>query len=156
MTASTLSETLCSNALRFRSYNDSNTKQGSFSHQWSVNNVKFPQYRAGVLDSLFELAYCNNKVHDDSHGNMVTDLAQYNDGMFVLPLTLNHPGESLHVQSGYNSKGINTMLTLEVQGQTPPTLSAASGETASMSSYVLVETTCQLRIGLGKNLGVVF
>ena len=156
MTASTFSETGCSNALRFRSYNDSNTKQGSFSYQWSVNNVKMPQYRAGVMDALFDLAYTNDKVHDGSPGNMVTSLAQYNDGMFVLPLTLCHPGEGLNVQSGYNSKGINTMLTLEIQGQTPPTASADSGETNALSSYVLVETTAQLRIGLGKNLGVAF
>jgi len=108
------------------------------------------------LDALFDLAYTNDKVHDASPGNMVTSLAQYNDGMFVLPLTLCHPGEGLHVQSGYNSKGINTMLTLEIQGQTPPTASADSGETNAISSYVLVETTAQLRIGLGKNLGVAF
>ena len=76
--------------------------------------------------------------------------------MFVLPLTLCHPGESLHVQSGYDSRGINSTLTLEVQGQVPPTASAASGESSSFSSYVLVETTAQLRIGLGKNLATVF
>ena len=86
MTASTLSETLCSNALRFRSFNDSNAKQGSFSYQWSVNNVKMPQYRAGVLDALFDLAYTNDKVHDGSPGNMITDLAQYN-GRHVCPPT---------------------------------------------------------------------
>ena len=156
MTASTLSETLCSNSLRFRSYNNSNTKQGSLSYQWSVNNVKYPQYRAGVMDSLFELAYTNDKVRDNYNANLVTALAQYNDGMFVLPLTLCHPGESLHVQSGYDSRGINSTLTLEVQGQVPPTASAASGESSSFSSYVLVETTAQLRIGLGKNLATVF
>ena len=159
MTASTLSETLCSNALRFRSFNNSNTKQGSLSYQWSVNNVKFPQYRAGVLDCLFDLAYTCDKVHDSSLGNLVTDLAQYNDGMFVLPLTLCHPGESVHVQSGYDSRGINTNLTLEVQGQVPISASAAqiaSGATTNFSSYVLAETTAQLRIGLGKNLATVF
>ena len=48
------------------------------------------------------------------------------------------------------------MLTLEVQGQTPPTANADSGATTAISSYILVETTAQLRIGLGKNLGVAF
>ena len=154
MTGSTLSENLCSNTLRFRSFNDSNTKQGSFSYAFSVNNVKFPQFRAGVLDGLFDLSHTNDKVHDNSLGTMVTDLAQFNDGMFVLPLTLNHPGEGLHVQSGYNSKGINTMMTCEVQGQTIPAAAADTGESGSISSYILVETTAQLRIAAGKQLAV--
>ena len=87
---------------------------------------------------------------------MPTSLQQYNDGMFVLPLTLCHPVEELHTQSGYNSKGINTQLTLEVQGQTPPTADADHQTTASISTYVLAETTAQLRIGLGRNIGVAF
>jgi len=155
MDASDFTESPCSNALRFRSYHNSNSKQGALSYQWSVNNVAHPQYRAGVLDGLFELAYTADKVHDDSTGNLVCSLAQYNDGMCVIPLTLCHPGESLHLQSGYNSKGINTMLSLAVQGQTIPVASEATGETGSSSSYILVEVTQQLNIGLGKQLALV-
>ena len=87
---------------------------------------------------------------------MPTSLHQYNDGMFVLQLTLCHPGEDLHTQTGYNSKGINTQLTLEVQGQTPPTADADHQTTASISTYVLAETSAQLRIAIGKNIGVAF
>ena len=66
------------------------------------------------------------------------------------------PGEDLHTQSGYNSKGINTQLTLEVQGQTPPTADAGAQTTASISTYVLAETSAQLRIAIGRNIGVAF
>ena len=152
-----LGDAFCSNQLRFRSFNSTpTTKQGSLSYQWSINNIKYPQYRAGVLDSLFDLAYTCDKVHDNSLGNMVTGLAQYNDGMFVLPLTLCHPGQPVAVQSGYDSRGINTNLTLEMQGQVPPSESTTTGETAQFSSYVLAETTAQLRISLGKQLSTVF
>jgi hypothetical protein len=156
MGGSALSENVCSNALHFKSFNSSNTKQGNFSYQWSVNNVRYPQYRAGVLDSLFDLAHTNDKCCDSKPGFMPTSLQQYNDGMFVLPLTLCHPGEDLHTQTGYNSKGINTQLTLEVQGQTPPIADAGAQTTASISTYVLAETSAQLRIAIGKNIGVAF
>ena len=156
MGGSALSENVCSNALHFKSFNSSNTKKGNFSYQWSVNNVRYPQYKAGVLDSLFDLAHTNDKCCDSKPGFMPTSLQQYNDGMFVLPLTLCHPGEDLHTQSGYNSKGINTQLTLEVQGQTPPTADAGAQTTASISTYVLAETSAQLRIAIGKNIGVAF
>jgi hypothetical protein len=156
MGGSSFSDNVCSNALHFKSFNDSNTKQGNFSYVFKINNVSYPQYRAGVLDALFDLAHTNDKCCDSKPGFMPTSLQQYSDGMFVLPLTLCHPGEDLHTQSGYNSKGINTQLTLEVQGQTPPTADAGAQTTANISTYVLAETTCQLRIGIGRNIGVAF
>lgn len=156
MGGSSLSENVCSNALKFMSFNDSNVKQGSFSYQWQVNNVRFPQYRAGVLDAAFDLAHTHDKIHPQSPGFMPTSLQQFNSGMFILPLTLCHPGEDTRTQSGYNSKGINTQLCLEISGQTPPTANATTQTTAAISSYILCETTAQLRVGLGRNLGVAF
>ena len=119
------------------------------------------------MDALFDLAYCNNKVSLSSQGHLVTSLDQFNDGMFVIPLCLHHPGAravwvhvrctgTLHVQSGYNSKGINTMLTLEIAGQRPPAVNAGAQTTNAISSYVLVEATAQLRIGQARQLAVCF
>lgn len=156
MGGSSFSENLCSNALHFKSFNNSNSKEGSFKYQFKVNNVSYPQYKAGVLDALFDLAHTTDKVHSSTPGFMPTSLQQYNDGMFVLPLTLCHPGEDLHSQTGYNSKGINTQLVLEVEGQVPPTADPDAQTTDSISSYVLCETTAQLRVGLGRNIGVAF
>lgn len=160
MTGSALTELLCSSALRFQSFNSTLTKKGDFKCNWTVNNVRMPQHQAGVLEGLFALAHTHDKVHTESSGNLITSLEQYQDGMFVVPLTLCHPGEGLHVQSGYNSKGINTMMSFDVSGQVVPTGTAAalvaSQTQTNFSSYVLVETTAQLRIGLGKNLSVVF
>ena len=152
----TLSDNLGSNALRFRNFNDSTTKAGSLRYQFSINNVKRPQFRASTLDALADLAHAGDKVHDDSSGNLVTSLAQYSDGLFVCPLQLSHPGEPIAVQSGYNSKGINTMMTWEVSGQTVPTANAAAQTTAAISTFVVAETTAQLRCSLGRNLAISF
>ena len=152
----TLADNLGSNALRFRNFNDSTTKAGSLRYQWSINNVKRPQYRASVIDALADLAHAGDKVHDSSSGNLVTSLAQYSDGLFVCPLQLSHPGEPIAVQSGYSSKGINTSLLLEISGQTVPTASTAAQTTAAISTFVVAETTAQLRVGLGRNIAISF
>ena len=152
----TFTDNLGSNALRFRSFDSETTKEGNLRYQFSINNVKTPQYRAGVRDALFDVAYANNKIHDGSQGTLVTSMAQYHDGLFVIPLLLNHPGEPLAVMSGYNSKGINTMMTLEVSGQTMPTASATAQTTAAISSFIVAETTAELRVSLGKSVAISF
>ena len=77
---------------------------------------------------------------------MVTSLTHFNQGACVIPLVLNMPGQALNVASGYNSKGSSTQMSLEVSGQTPPTVSADTGTTAALSTFVVVETTAQMRI----------
>ena len=147
--AAVLSDNLVSNALRFKSFNSSTTKMGTLKYNFTVNNVMTPQYQADIREGLFDLAYCNDKVYGGSSGHLVTSLEQYNDGMFVVPLMLNHPGESVAVRSGLDSRGINTMCTFSVSGQVPPTVTA-SQTTDSISTYILVECTSELRVGLGK------
>ena len=57
-----LSETLVSNALRFRSFNDSTTKQGSLAYQWSVNNVKLECWTPSSI-SLTAATRCTTAVN---------------------------------------------------------------------------------------------
>ena len=82
------------NAFRFMSFDSTSSRAGSMRYVWSVNNVRTPQYQADVRDALFDLAYTNNKVYDDSSGTLVTAMSQFHQGLFVIPLILNHPGES--------------------------------------------------------------
>ena len=152
----TFTDNLCSNALRFRSFDSETTREGTMRYQFSVNNVAHPQYRAGTRDALFDNAYVNDKVHDASQGNLITSLAQFNDGLFVIPLILNHPGEPIAVRSGLNSKGISTMLSLSVSGQVMPTVNADAQTTASISSFIVAETTAELRVGLGRTTAIDF
>ena len=47
-------------------------------------------------------------------------------------------------------------MSLEVSGQTPPTASDATGTTAALSTFVVVETTAQMRISGNRQIGVSF
>ena len=146
VTGASMSDSHVANYFKFKSYDSISTKQGSLRTNWNLNNVMMPQYSQGTLDELFNLAYCNDKVHDNSFGNLVTSLAGFNDALFVSSLLLNHPGEPVSCRSGYNSLGINTNILWNVSG------AVLGGHT--VSTYVVCETTAQLRVGLGKNSAV--
>ena len=83
-------------------------------------------------------------------------MSQFHEGMFIVPLLLNHPGEPIACKSGYDSRGVNTNLTLEVTGQVPPTAVAADQSTASISSFIVCETSSELKIGLGRSVAIHF
>ena len=136
------------------SYDSSTTKVGNYRYQFRLNGVAHPQMKNDVLGALHELAMCADKVHQESTGNMVTSIGQWHAGAFIVPLCLNHPGEGVSVISGFDSRGIQSSITLEVSGQTMPTASAASGTTNQISTTVLAEMTSTLFIGLGKSLAV--
>ena len=144
------------NAFRFMSFDSTTSKAGSLRYVWSVNNVRTPQYQADVRDALFDLTYVNNKVYDDSPGTLVTAMSQFHEGMFIVPLILNHPGEPLAVRSGYDSRGVNSIMTLEVNGQSIPTKSTTTQTTSSISSFIVCETTAELKVGLGKSVAIHF
>ena len=156
MAGAVFSDVGVANAFRFMSFDSSTSRAGALRYQYSVNNVRSPQYRADINDALFDVAYVNNKVHDDSPGTMITAISQFHQGMFVIPLLLNHPGEPIAVKSGYDSRGVNTMMTLEVSGQTVPPQSDAAQTTAALSSFVVCETTAELKVGLGKSVAIHF
>ena len=145
------------NAFRFMSFDSTSSRAGSMRYVWSVNNVRTPQYQADVRDALFDLAYTNNKVYDDSSGTLVTAMSQFHQGLFVIPLILNHPGEPIAVRSGYDSRGVNSIMTLEVSGQAIPVAEPTTTQaTSSISSFVVCETTAELKVGLGKSVAIHF
>ena len=111
MPGATFSDLGVSNASRFMSFDNSTSRAGTLRYQYSINNVRSPQYRADISDALFDVSYVNNKVYDDSPGTMITAMSQFHEGMFIVPLLLNHPGEPIACKSGYDSRGINTSLT---------------------------------------------
>jgi hypothetical protein len=119
---------------------------GTFRYNWSINNVKHPQYQARAHEAIRDLAFVNGKIGDENSGFIPTSVTAYKEAMAVVPLTLCHPEQPVSVMSGYNSKGINTQLTYEVTG-----LSNTAG---GYQSLVCAEVTSQLRIASGKNLAV--
>lgn len=151
---------------RFRSYNSiggvagSGLVDGDLRYNWSVNNVQMPQYRATLTDALCDLNYIPDKIGLDANGTYVGSKQSFNDGKFVVGQKLNHPTRyGVGVQSGFNSRGINTMMTWSVAGQVvPPNDAAQTGtqDTGVISAFVVLETTAQVRAGVGKNIAVLF
>ena len=100
----TFSDANCSNALHFQSFNSSTTKRGTLKYHWNVNNVRYPQYDANILEAAADLSYLTDQTERDGKGHMVTSLQDFNSGKCVVPLILNMPGQALNVQSGYDSR----------------------------------------------------
>ena len=145
-----------SNALRFRSYSGDTKKVGNSRWNWSVNNVKYPQYQASWIDGLADVGYAQDKVDADNSGSLITSKESYNDGKFVYPLLLEMPtGKGVAVQSGYNSRGVNTQMVFQSSAQTIPA-SDGNTNTGVISCFVVAETTAKLMIALGRDLAVQF
>jgi len=148
------------NYLRFRSYDSAVKKAGTFRYNWSLNNVQMPQYSADIMDALADVNYLPDKVGVGSQGTLVSSKTSFNDGKFVCGQLLNHPTRyGVGVKSGFNSRGINTMMTWNVRGQVIPAAApapAGEGTTGILSAFVVLDTTAELRAGVGKNLAVLF
>ena len=155
-TGASLTDTSCANAFFFKSFNSSNTLTGTFTYHWTVASVRHPQHQASILDAAADLSLVTDQVHTESRGHMVTSLAHFNNGACVVPLVLNMPGQGLNISGGYNSRGSSTQMSLEVTGQIAPTALAATGVTAALSTFVVVETTAQMRISGNRQIGVSF
>lgn len=117
-------------------------------YQWSINNCAHPQYRAQLIEACADLAYVNDKCGDYSSGIMPTNFKTFKTTQCVLPLVLNHPETPISVMSGYNSRGINSMMVLDVQGLE----STKARSTNQYESMVIVESTAQIRAAAGKSL----
>lgn len=149
----------CANYFFFHSFNTpvSGYKQnGTLQYQFQVNNVQHPQYKATVLDGAHGCLMCSDQHGLEGRGNMITSLSGYQNGKAIFPLQLSKPGESINVQSGYNSRGNNSHCNFSVSGQAGVTnLAAASPNSqipAVISNMIIVETTAQLRVSGAKNL----
>ena len=153
-TGVTLGDTSCSNALFFKSFNNADLVKGNFRYSWSVNNVKYPQYDGDIVGAAFDLTYSPNKIGNEAPGNMITSLQHYQNGMAVIPLCLNMPGQSVSVMSGYDSRGNSTQITFDVKGQTAPVADANAQTQAALSTFVVLETTAQMKISSGRQVSV--
>jgi hypothetical protein len=146
-----------SNALRFRSYSGQTKKAGVARWNYTINNVKYPQYQASWIDALADVAYTQDKVGPDHSGGLITSAASFNDGVYQNPLLLCLPTDKhVAVQSGYNSRGINSTMVWQASGLVVPAADAALANSGSVSSFVVAETTAQLRIEVGRDLAVMF
>jgi hypothetical protein len=157
----------CANAFRFRSFNTwgagvNNALAGNFRQRSSYNNVQQPQYLQDIMGCLANVSYGQDKVGMGAEGTMIGSRESFNDGRFVATTVLSHPTRyGVSCKSGADSRGINSTLTYETQGQTiPPAGNPAvfplDQSSGSATTFVLCETTAELRCGIGKDLSVIF
>jgi len=120
-------------------------------YQWSINNVLMPQYLAYVEDAIADLPYVWDKVGADARGIIPSTRVNFKTGFFEVPLVLNHPsGMGLAVRSGYNSRGVNSTMLFNLSGIPSGTLPS------TYNNIVVVGTTAQLKIGIGRSIAIDF
>lgn len=134
----------------------SDSLDGALRYQWSINNVQHPQYLARMSEAMADMGYTNGKTGFDTNGIIPSSPSAFCRSMAVFSLQLNHPELGLSVQSGYNSRGINSTMSFAMQGLSSSLARGGVSATSNIQSLVCVETTSQLRISAGKALAVSF
>jgi len=161
------SPAFCANAFRFRSFNSWNAGvnqklAGNFRQRSSYNNIQQPQYLQDIMGCLCNVGYGQNKVGMDGEGTMVSSRESFNDGRFLATTLYSHPTRyGVGVKSGADSRGINSSLTYETQGQLiPPAGNPAvfplDQHSGSAETFVVVECTSEIRCGIGKDVTIIF
>ena len=123
-------------------------------YQWQVANVNYPQFEGDCLTAAHEVARIGGKLGLQAEGGMASSLQAFQSGMFVFPLLLNKPGESVAISSGYDSRGQHTPITLEVKNLTLPTGGGADGLLGTITGMVIVESTKQLVVNSARQISV--
>jgi hypothetical protein len=150
-----LGDGIVANYFKFSSYDTtaSNSRSGTLRLDWQINNTPHPTFKQSVQDLLSDLAYQSNKVGPHSLGIIPTSMESYQDGLYVAPLLLAHPSESV-VQYGYDSRGATSQMSWDVAGITIPAAVAASQTLASISAFVCIQVTSEMKISLGREVVV--
>jgi hypothetical protein len=133
---------------------DISTPVSNLQSQFSINNVLMPQYLESIEDAACDVGFVWDKLGQGAMGIIPTTRANYKTGFFEVPLVLNHPsGMGLSVRSGYNSRGVNSTMIWSLYNI--PT-GGAGQLPASYNNIVVVGTTAQLKIGIGRSLAIDF
>lgn len=143
-----LGDTAISPFMRFQSYDTAtaanatadpdNEKDNDLRFQFSVGNVKHPQYSARVSQAIERLVYAS-----PTGTVLTTSRTSFNQahGVFVCPLCV--LGEPYSVRSGYDSRGVSSQITWDVSG--------LKNAGVAVTSTLVVETTKELRVSAGRS-----
>ncbi len=123
---------------------------GDFKFQFNINNVASPQFLATNKFAMANLPYVNNKITPRTAGILPSSETAFCKAQAVYTCLLAHPDLSSKVQSGLNSRGINSQFYFNAQGLDTTKI------TAGMSSLVIAETSPQLRITAGRQVSVIW
>jgi hypothetical protein len=127
---------------------DISTPTSNLQTQFSINNVLMPQYLQSIEDAACDVGFAWDKLGQGAMGIIPTTRANFKTGFFEVPLVLNHPsGMGLSVRSGYNSRGVNSTMIWSLYNIAPG---------VNYNNIVVVGTTAQLKIGIGRSLAIDF
>lgn len=119
-----------------------------------INNVQFPQHDADILDAAHKAVMTTDNVSLTSSSNMISSLHDFQDGKCIFSLPLALPGQPINVMAGYDSRGNQTQMVFSVSGQTLDAADADAQNVASISTFVVAETTAELRISAAASLSI--
>ena len=125
-------------------------EDGLFRYYWNVNNVQMPQFQATNKYAMANVPFSANKLTPRTQGILCASETAFCQGQAVYSAMLSHPDLSIRVQSGLNSRGINSQFYFTGLGLDTTQISTG------MSSVVIVATTAQMRISAGRQISVIF
>ena len=146
-----MTETFKPNFLTFKAFADGDGKivGPNTRYQFSINNVRYPQYQASWLDGLADVSYAQDKV-GKGDGTLITSKKAYTETDFIYPLLMSLPcGKGVSVKSGFNSRGINTQMVFEGSR-------LELGASTSVQSFIVAETTATMSINMGRDIAVMW
>ena len=113
---------------------------GVTDYQYQINNVLYPQFKAGQMDAYRALKMCSDKTE-----NELSTIHQFLTTHFIFPLRLNCDNQIEHL-NGFDSRNTNSIMEFSTTGL---------DSTNDYDSFVLVETTSCLKVGAGKAIEIV-
>lgn len=146
-----LGDAYVGNYFRFLSLDSSTTKAGSLAHQFQLNNTPMPTYKANVMESLADLAYSVDKVSQKDSGMICSSIPAFHEGLYACPLLLAHPTGQV-LPAGFDSRGVASQGQWEVTGATVPAAVPGAQQVGTVSSFIAVECTEEIRFSLGREV----
>ena len=109
---------------------------------WRVNSVSLPNFNVPVPQF-----YGVTKRAFDVDKTMAKSMVEYLNNRYVIAINLGLPNDSVRVKTGLNMRGSSSTIRLE----TPATTNFKN----DLNLQVFMDTTCELRVGVGKQLAVI-
>ena len=114
----------------------------------TVNNVKMPQYQISKSDAYQLLQACKADQYDYDEGDIVNGLNCWLEDTHTPRVRLNHPDDSNRLISGFDARGTNSIMTIDLYNNT-----AVAGRALAITVFVTCKSV--MRIGLGRQLQIV-
>ena len=114
----------------------------------TMNNVKIPQYQISKEDAYQLLQACKAHQYDYDSGDIVNGLNCWLEDCHTPRVRLSHPDDSKRLISGADSRGTNSLMTIDLFNN-----SGVAGRALAVAVFVKCKST--MRIGLGRQIQII-